>query len=195
MKSTSGDSQNESRETPQCPRVLRIAEDEFQQSVAVAQLAVKLCQLKKAELQKLWDAEDKRYHHSIQAAVTENEKNKVMTEREEQMKGRITQFDPTGFLKEASELIHRAREQVLRPQTAAEYLAEQGGSREALGHAVRRRLRQSYVPFNKLCDENRNKGDTETIDGIWWRVYHSERGFNDLFWDYWRDTGEMWKFR
>ena len=49
MKSTSADGQNESTEPP-WPSVLRIAGDEFQQSFALAQLAVKLCELKKAEL-------------------------------------------------------------------------------------------------------------------------------------------------
>src|SRR5713101_6935908 len=48
MKLTSTDSQNESGETP-WPSVIRIAGDEFQQSFAVAQLAVKLCELKMAE--------------------------------------------------------------------------------------------------------------------------------------------------
>jgi hypothetical protein len=49
MKPGSGDDENESTEMP-WPRVLRIASsDEFRQSFAVAQLAVKLCTLKKAE--------------------------------------------------------------------------------------------------------------------------------------------------
>jgi hypothetical protein len=26
-----------------------------------------------------------------------------------------------------------------------------------------------------------------------WAVYRSERGFDDLFWKYWRDIGEKWK--
>jgi hypothetical protein len=49
MKPASSNSQNESTETL-WPNVLQIASsDEFQQSFAVAQLAVKLCALKKAE--------------------------------------------------------------------------------------------------------------------------------------------------
>ncbi len=50
MTSTSADGKNVASETP-WPSVLRIASgDEFQQSVAVAQLAVKLCELKMAKL-------------------------------------------------------------------------------------------------------------------------------------------------
>ena len=49
MKTESADGQNESTEMP-WPRVLRIASsDEFEQSFAVAQLAVKLCDLKIAK--------------------------------------------------------------------------------------------------------------------------------------------------
>ena len=47
MKAESADSQNESTESP-WPRVPRITSEEFQQSVAVAQLAVKLCELERA---------------------------------------------------------------------------------------------------------------------------------------------------
>jgi hypothetical protein len=45
MKRESADHQNESTESP-WPKVLRITGEEFQQSLAVAQLAVKLCELK-----------------------------------------------------------------------------------------------------------------------------------------------------
>jgi hypothetical protein len=52
MEPASGDDQNESTETP-WPRVLQIASsDEFEQGLAVAQLAVKLWELKKANFRK-----------------------------------------------------------------------------------------------------------------------------------------------
>ena len=47
MKAESADGQNESTEAP-WPGVLRMERDEFEQSLAVAQLAVKLCDLKTA---------------------------------------------------------------------------------------------------------------------------------------------------
>src|SRR5262252_10078169 len=51
MKPTSGDGQNESRETP-WPNVPKIASaEEFHQRLAVAQLAVNLCELEMAKKQ------------------------------------------------------------------------------------------------------------------------------------------------
>ncbi len=47
MKASSADGQSEPKEMP-WPRVPKLSGDEFQQSFAVAQLAVKLCELKKA---------------------------------------------------------------------------------------------------------------------------------------------------
>lgn len=160
MKHTSADSQNESKETTPWPSVLRIARDEFEQSLAVAQLAVELSQLKKAA-------------------------TRIPLEKEK--------LDPKDFLAEAWELIHSAREQVLRSQTNAEYLAKHGGRDEAMEDVVGRILEASYVPFKKICDANRKKDHTEMIHGVKWKVYRSERGFYDLFQAYWRYIGEQWK--
>jgi hypothetical protein len=144
--------------------VLKIAGDEFQQSVAVARLAVKLCELE---------------HGTT---------------------------DPKRFLDKAYELIACARERVLRPQTDLEYLAEQGGDKEALVEVFKRR--SETVPFKTLCDPKREQVVTKTsngieykvyqpstksIQGIEWKVYRSERGFDDLFLKYWSDIGEKWK--
>jgi hypothetical protein len=52
MTSASGNSENESTETPEWRSVLRISNDKFQQSVAVAELAVKLCTLQQEKLKK-----------------------------------------------------------------------------------------------------------------------------------------------
>jgi hypothetical protein len=168
MKGTSANSEKESTEAL-WRRVLRITNrDEFQQCLAVAQLAVKLCELKRAELN------------------TGLQKESIVPEK---------------FLKEAWKLIESAREHVLRPQGYAEYLAEHGGSDEAMEEVVGDILRESYVPFQKLVDPGRKNGDSEKIclktfssKGkeeticVQWRVYTTEKAFDNLFWAYWRDT-------
>lgn len=67
------------------------------------------------------------------------------------------------------------------------------GSDEAAENAVRRNLGASRVSFKKLCDPKRNKGDSETVHGVIWKVFTTERGFDDLFWAYWTDIGEQWR--
>jgi len=150
MNST--DSQNELGGAP-LSRVPRLTDDQFQQCLAVAQLAVKLCELETAKRQTSLQKEN---------------------------------LNPATFLGRAWKLIESAREHALRPQTDTEYLVEHGGSGEAVQKVVGRILQKSYVPFQKLCDHKRNKGDTETIHEVEWTVYRSERGFDDLFCDYWR---------
>jgi hypothetical protein len=166
MKANSTDGQSEPKETP-WPSVLKIPGDEFQQSFAVAQLALKL-----------W-----------QASKTSNVKS-------------IEKADPKDFLADAWELIESAREHVMRPQTDLEYLIEQGSPRDALAAIFGRRDRERMILFARLCDPNRNKADTEMIKlpdaesektiEVEWKVYCSERGFDDLFLAYWRDLGEQW---
>ena len=165
MRSTPGNGANELSEWPS---VLKIANDEFQQSVAVAQLAVKL-----------WENKIARVQGPL-------EKDKVRDE------------GPQKFLEEAWKLIQSAREHVLREQTDADYLAAHGGSHEAAENVVGRILSKLRIQFRKLCDPKRNKGGTEIITlsdvetgktiEVEWRVYRGEggeRAFNNLFWDYW----------
>jgi hypothetical protein len=172
MKASSADGESEPRETP-WPSVLKIPADEFQQSYAIAQLAVKLCQLKMEKL----------------TAPLEKQN-----------------LDPETFLAKAWKLIQNARDHVLRPQTNAEYLVAHSGSHEAAENVVGRILSASRVPFEKLCDPKRNKGDTETIKlsdaqagkpiEVEWKVYRGEggeRAFDNLFRKYWFDIGEKWK--
>jgi hypothetical protein len=156
MKPTSGDNQNEST-GEQWPRTLKINPDEFQQCYAVASLAVKLCELKKAN-------------------------SRVPLEKENP--------EPQKFLGEAWKLIEKAREHVSRPQSHAEYLADQHGSHEAGEKVVGRIFSDSRVSFNKLCNK---AGGSMTIHGVEWKVYRSERGFYGLFQAYWRYIGEQWK--
>jgi hypothetical protein len=199
MKTESADGQNESTEAP-WPCVPKIVGTEFEQSVAVAQLAVKLCELQKRELQNKWEAEDKKYGYEIQRAVKESEKERVYGERKRQMESRIATLAPESFLPTAWQLIEKAGEHVLRAQTDAEYLAARGGSGETAENVVERILSASRVPFKKLCDPNYETKDddvkpielfdaeTGMIHKIHWKVYRSERGFDDLFWAWWHVT-------
>ncbi len=193
MKPSSADKQTQSAEWP---RTLRNTGDEFQQSFAVAQLAVRLCVLKKEQRQKQWEAEDKKYSTEYSNTVGfQAGKDRLHQERVEQMGRRMEQLEPSAFLGEAWTLIQSAREHVSRPQSVTEYLVEQGATDEARTAAARhlRKLREPKIPFQKLCDAERDKGDTELISRVSWRVYRSERGFDKLFWDYWAALGEMWK--
>jgi hypothetical protein len=166
MKIAATDNQKNGATDAPWPSVLEIASsDEFQQSFAVAQLAVKLCEKKRAELK------------------TDLQKESIIPEK---------------FLKEAWELIQSARELVSRPQTHKEYLVAHGGSHESAENVVGSILSASRVSFEKLCDAERNKADTEIIKlsdvetgktiKVEWRVYRGkggERAFDNLFWDYW----------
>ena len=165
MKPTSADGQNKSTET-QWPSVLKIASaDEFRQSFAVAQLAVKLWQLKIAQ-------------------------SKIPLEKEN--------LDPENFLDEAWKLIKSARDRVLREQTDAEYLATQGGSHEA-AEAVVGRITRSRISFNRLCNSKPNQDTSKSIEihgadgkiNVDWKLYTTERAFDNLFWDYWNAISEI----
>src|SRR5262245_53909462 len=107
-------------------------------------------------------------------------------------------LDPKKFVEQAWHLIQSARQHVLRRQTNAEYLAYDHGSHVAAENVVKRISGASRVPFKKLCDPERNKGDTEIIKlhdaetgktiEVEWKVYRGEggeRAFANLFWDYW----------
>jgi hypothetical protein len=169
MKIPAKDTLKNGATEPSWPSVRKIDNNEFEQSFAVAQLSVKLCELKKANAKGL--------------------------EKEN--------LDPEKFLAQAWQLIEKAREYVLRSQTDTEYLEAQGGSREAAEKVVGRIRCGSYVPFDKLCNPKRRKGDTELIKlpdvetgktiEVEWKVYRSEggRGFGNLFWDYWNAKSEI----
>jgi hypothetical protein len=162
MRSTPGNGANE---LPEWPSVLKIANDEVQQCVAVAQLAVKL-----------WENKIARVQGPL-------EKDKVRDE------------GPQKFLEEAWELIQSAREHVLRAQTDAEYLAAHPGTHEAAENVAGRILSESRVQFQKLCNDKEtypeielHDVETNTIIKIEWNVYRSEAGFKKLFWRYWNAT-------
>ena len=140
------------------PSELKIGSgEEFQQSLAVAHLAVRLCEL---------------------------ERTNPTVKREDKLK-----LLPEKFLDDAWKLIEGARACVSRPQTNKEYLAAHCGSDEAMEEVVGRTLQASRIPFHNVCDPDyKNKEHTKIIHRLKWIVYRSERGFDDLFWAYWRET-------
>src|SRR5262249_2863106 len=100
-------------------------------------------------------------------------------------------LDPQNYLAEAWKLIEAAHKHVIRPQGDVEYMVQHEGTKEALAQVLYRRDALSRIPFQELCNPM-PKNDQIEINGIQWVVYRSERGFTDLFWDYWRDIGEKW---
>jgi hypothetical protein len=109
-------------------------------------------------------------------------------------------LDPANFVGQAWKLIEKTREQVLRPQSNAEYLVEHGGSHEAGETVVERILSADRVAFKKLCNKEEtyteiplnDAGTGRTIE-VAWKVYTTEKAFDNLFWRYWNDLGEKWK--
>ena len=81
----------------------------------------------------------------------------------------------------------------LRSHTDVGQSLAAGADHQAGEKWVADKLRKALIPFQKLCNTERKKGYTEMICGVKWRVYRSERSFDDLFWAYWRDCGEQWK--
>jgi len=81
----------------------------------------------------------------------------------------------------------------LRSQTDMEQSLAAGVDRQSGENWVADKRRKALIPFQRLCNTDSKMGYTEMICGVKWRVYRSERSFDDLFWDYWRDCGEQWK--
>ena len=82
--------------------------------------------------------------------------------------------------------------QELRPQTDVEQSLAADADHQAGEKWVANKLRKALVPFQKLCNAECNKGYSEMIFGVKWKVCRSQREFDNLFWDYWTDCGEQW---
>lgn len=178
------------------PQILQIGGDELQQSFAVATLAVQLCGLQCEQLSKLWAEDETHKRALLKATHVPDEQARVWNQREKQLRARVKSLDPTAFLPAAWRLIREAREQVMRPQTNVEYLAERGDTYGALTDVIGRIRSEARIPFRKLCDPERNAGDTEEIHGFRWRVYRGKealRHFEKLFWSYWQVVGSNWQ--
>jgi hypothetical protein len=80
----------------------------------------------------------------------------------------------------------------LRSQSDVEQSLAAGADHQAREKWVADKLRKALIPFQRLCNTERKKGYTDMICGVKWTVYRSERGFDDLFWAYWRALGEQW---
>jgi hypothetical protein len=178
----------ENQEWPE--RIAKIAPGQLSAANCVAQLAVQLCKLKnQAEIDR-FEVEKKRYF---------NERSKLSSYPEKQHDldkdwGKRTEdhhrlLTPAGYLPEAFNLLEKAREIATRPKTGGEYLAEHRGNKEALEKLLGNTIRQNWIPFEKLCDPERNRGATEDIHGISWKVYRGNdalRQFEKLFYPYWK---------
>jgi hypothetical protein len=138
-----------------------MAREEFEQSLEVAQLAVKLYELGKD--------------------------NPIY-------KANKTKLGPEQFVVDTWKLIEKARDQVT-------ISLKTGWSHEEAQAWVGEQLEASRVPFERLCNPERNKGDTESIKlpdvetgetiGVEWKMYRGEggeRAFDELFWAYWCAT-------
>ncbi len=189
MKPT--DSQNESGEAP-ASRVPKLPGEEFHQSIAVAQLAVKLCELKKIELkwpseraaarpekflEEAWRLIRRASEHVLRPATV----MEIMTA------GRWTA--------EALEKAIGAKLRIARPQTgAAQHYAFDQGVRLITGEKVlvramplfRRFVRSRFEP-EKISDDEKEKKAKSKI------AQYQKNGF-----DYWRielerDAFAKWK--
>src|SRR5215470_5889397 len=130
MKNTGADNRNGSAEA-RWPKVPKIASEEFLQSYAVAELAVKLWEIKIAKLN-----------------LPPLEKQKLRDNP-----------DLTQCLGEAWELIQKSGQHVLRPKTNAEYL--KSGSDEAAENVTGRILSESRIQFQTLCNNKEIYTETE----------------------------------
>jgi hypothetical protein len=155
MKPKTADTANGSIEM-QSARVLRIANrDEFQQSFAVAQLAVKLWENKTAEL-----------------AATSLEKQNAKD------------HGPNEFLEEAWKLIESAREHVLWVAEREVELSLKASlvPFHRLCDPARKKFDTKWR--NGIRYDTKHP-KTETINGAKWKVFTTVRAFDNLFWAYW----------
>ena len=160
---TSANSQTESTEAP-WPRVLKIAGEEFQQSVAVAQLAVRLCELEHARskivkqpdeyLLEAWELIQKARAHVMRPA---------------------TPLEYMAGGDGSHEELAVALGQLSEPNVAFAELCDpdrKGGGTETI----------------EVLDAKTGKRIK-----VKWKVYRSLLGFEKLFGAYWLSKGEEWK--
>ena len=161
MKPSSGDNQNETR--TEGPRVLKVAStDEFQQSVAVAQLAIKLCKLEIAKRQTSLQKENLDSAKFLDQAweLIESARDHVLR----------SQTDTEYLVSHCG--TPEAGENVVARILSA--------SRVPFKKLCNKK--ETYTTI-KLHD-----AETRKVIEVEWRVYKSEAGFNKLFWAYWRVT-------
>ncbi len=154
------------------PRMLRLASDELAAANYVAQLAVQLCALKKEAQLENWKSQSKDYENQRnKLSGLPDQQERLDKKRGEQTAEYLRLLNAAGYLAEAWDLLENARTAATRPQSEVEYLVAHGGTTEALKTVIGKRDRDERIPFVKLCDPERNEGDTETRFGVTWKVY------------------------
>jgi hypothetical protein len=164
MKPTSGHGQNKSTETLG-PRVPKIARAEFQQSFAVAQLAVKLCELEMSKRQTSLQKEN------LEPANFLNEAWKLLESAREHALRHQTHAEYLMQHNGSKEAREKVVDRIL--QTSRVPFQKLCDPKRKNGDSEEIRLK-TFSP----------KGKEETIC-VHWRVYTTKKGFDDLFLAYW----------
>lgn len=176
-------------EGPPWARVARMAVDQFPQSEAVANLAVQLCALRKQELRKQWEAEDKSAAHERSKLAGQADKIAKFDEAQAaRFQERNKLLQPIGYLEAAWTLLEAAREVSTRFTTPAEAMDRGATDEEAIAAELQRLSAAKVVPLELLCNKTAGSKKYVTVHGHKWRVYHgseARKGFDLLFWNYW----------
>ncbi|HEV3099543.1 MAG TPA: hypothetical protein VGY75_07505 [Candidatus Udaeobacter sp.] len=159
MKTTGADNQNGSAQA-QWPEVTKIASEEFLQTYAVAELAVKLCALKKAQ-------------------------SKVPIEKEN-LDPKDFLAKAWELIQSAREHVLRPKTNAEYLKSGSDEAAENVTGR-ILSES---RIQFQTLCNNKeiYTEIEFHDADTKTIIKKDWKVYGSEAGFKKLFWRYWNAT-------
>jgi hypothetical protein len=167
MKPTLADGQNESAGTP-WPSVPKIDHDEFQQSNAVAQLAVRLCELKKVTSKIPLEKENLDPEKFLEEAWELIEKAREHVLRQQTGAEYLAQHG--GGHEAAEKVIDRILPKTIDFNKLCDPKRNAGDTE-----------------LIKLPD-----CDSERPHEVIWKVFRSKHGFDNLFWDYWNDCGEQW---
>ena len=191
----------QTRESPEEDwlRVVQIPAEQLPVAESVARLAIELCKLKKEAELVDFEARKKNYERERNKTIYLKEKQTQLEEDwKKETQRHLQLLTPVGYIPEAWKLLLEARAQATQPQSFEEFLKANLDDPDAMEKALDKRDRDRLIPFRKLCDPERNRGDSEPIDGIEWRVFagkkgSAERDFKELFWRYWSHVGKRWQ--
>jgi hypothetical protein len=164
MKPALGDGENDSAET-QWPRVLKLNSDEFRQCYAVAQLALRLCELKKVNTKAPLEKENLDPAKFLDQAweLIESARGHVSRAQTE------TEYLVAhgGNYEAAEDIFQRKRRESCVP------FAKLCNQRETC----------AVIELHSA--------EPDAIVKQEWKVYRSEAGFDKLFWRYWNATSKI----